>query len=121
MTTGRPTFRRDLSYVASAAIAALILVEVEAASRATFDAVQSSTAIAFRVVSSHGHVRLTAGLSLSLTATAVCLILLARIGGERLAAVDPHISLADIRQLDGTAIWRNRLIRAARLGGALDR
>lgn len=121
METVRPTIRRDLRYVAAAALAALIAVEVEAASRATFDAVQTSTAIAYRVVTSPGHVRAAAGVSLSLTTMAICVILLARVATRRAGlAPDPAI-LAMATHFDSRIDWQNRRIRAARLGGALDR
>ncbi len=121
MKTTRLTSRRDIRLVASAAIAALIVVEVEAASRATFDAVQASTAIAFRVVSSSNHVRLATGISLSLAASAVCLILLTRVASERTTHVDGNLVAATTQHFDPSVNWQNRLIRAARSGGALDR
>lgn len=121
MDKARTTFRRDVRYIAAAAIAAMIALEVEAASRATFDAVQTSTAIAYRVVASPTHVRVTAGVSLSLTAAAVCLILLARISSDRTNPLDTRHCAVTAQHFDTTVDWQNCLIRAARLGGALDR
>ncbi|MCB9858200.1 MAG: hypothetical protein H6818_21145 [Phycisphaerales bacterium] len=121
MDKARTTFQRDLRCIAAAAIAALIALEVEAASRATFDAVQTSTAIAYRVVASPTQARASAGVSLSLTVAAVCLILLARISGDRAKPVDGRHCAITTNHFDASVDWRNRLIRAARLGGALDR
>lgn len=121
MKTARTPFRRDLRYIAAAAIAAMIALEVEAASRATFDAVQTSTAIAYRVVASPANARASVGVSLSLTAAAICLILLTRISGNRTKPLDSRHCAVTTSHFDPSVNWRNCLIRAARLGGALDR
>ena len=121
MKSARPTFRRDLSRLTAVAIAAMIALEVEAASRATFDAVQASTAIAYRVVASPNQARASVGVSLSLAAAAVCLILLVRVSGDHLSSVDTRRFAGVSQRLDAIAGWRQRLIRATRLGGALDR
>lgn len=121
METVRPTFRRDLRYIAAAALAAVIALEVEAASRATFDAVQTSAAIACRVVSTPVQARAAAGVSLSLTAAAICLILLARVSFRQTRIEPARLGLRRQANIESIACWRNQRIRAARLGGALDR